>query len=341
MFAKSISGPKYIAKGWECQDSSGICQIDHDTQAISLADGHGSSDCFRSEVGSKAAVKATFHQLQLFCKNACDERDPSVRFSETGIANLKYSIWSEWRKLVKEDWNDRLTSHETLGDGEIRYESVSEKYKSRFTSNDESTVEQYLYSAYGTTLIFAVSIKTQMLIMQIGDGSCVVLQQNGEFRNPVPPDEENFLNVTVSLCEENAYQKIRHIVLDCDPNSPTTPVAVFLSSDGVDDCFPVYMNELHLGKLYSIILENIQKVGFTATETEIADKLLPGMTAKGSQDDISLSFFVCEDIEMLTEAYRNVSESLKPREDSDKEQNPESDKNNTNDDKKPDELQEF
>ena len=215
--------------------------------------------------------------------------------------------------MVKEDWDNRLSTHSALGEGEVRYETVSDKYKARFTSTDEDVIERYLYAAYGTTLLFAVAIESQLLLLQIGDGTCVVLQRDGEFRVPVPPDEENFLNVTVSLCEEDANLKIRHVVIDCDAESPTSPVAVFLSSDGVDDCYPVYRNEQHLYKLYSIILENVLNVGFEATEAEITDTLLPGMTSKSSQDDISLAYFLTEDISVLCETFDNISPTLKPQ----------------------------
>jgi hypothetical protein len=311
MFAKAIPGPKYVAKGWGCQDSADKKEFDC-TRIIAVADGHGSSDCFRSEHGSKEAIETAFRQTELYCSEACEESTEPISFSETGIANFKYSIWQEWRKAVKKDWEFRLQQHINLGDGEVRYETVSDKYKSRFTSKDESVLERYLYAAYGTTLLFAVAIESQLLLLQIGDGSCVVLQKDGEFRMPVPPDEDNFLNVTVSLCEEDANLKIRHAILDCDPDSPTFPVAVFLSSDGVDDCYPVFKNDLHLYKLYAIILENILRVGFDDTEAEIVDKLLPGMTAKSSQDDISLAYLICEDAEVLQSAYNGIKPSIKP-----------------------------
>ena len=115
------------------------------------------------------------------------------------------------------------------------------------------------------------------------------------------------------MCEEDANLKIRHVVIDCDAESPTSPVAVFLSSDGVDDCYPVYRNEQHLYKLYSIILENVLNVGFEATEAEITDTLLPGMTSKSSQDDISLAYFLTEDISVLCETFDNISPTLKPQ----------------------------
>lgn len=302
MFAKSLPGRKYASKGWCCQDSSDKGTFGS-VQAIAIADGHGSSDCFRSEIGSRIAIDTAFCQIEKYCQDINEDLDTSVQFSETGIKGFKHGVWQEWRKAVKNDWEERLKKQQFLGENEIRFESVSEKYKKRYTSQNKEVVEKYLYAAYGTTLLFAVAIDTQLLILQIGDGSCVVLQKNGEFRVPVPDDEGNFLNVTVSLCEEEANFKIRHTVIDRNPDSPTTPIAVFLSSDGVDDCYPYIHNERYLYKLYTIILENILEVGFEETETEIIENLLPGMSAKSSQDDISLAYFIIEDIEILKNVY--------------------------------------
>lgn len=311
MYAKSIHGPKYKAKGWECQDTSSKLEFNH-TQVIAVADGHGSSECFRSEYGSLTAIKTAFRQTILYCKDMGEALDTTIRFSETGIFNFKYSLWNEWRHAIREHWDACIKEQENFGEGEVRYGTVSDKYKSRYTSEDASIVEHYLYTAYGTTLLLAISIESQLLILQIGDGTCVVLQKNGDFCVPVPSDDHNFLNVSVSLCEEDANLKIRHAVIDCDVDSVTMPVAVFLSSDGLDDCYPVYNNEQYLYKLYSVIFDNIINFGFDATEAEISDHLLPGMTAKSSQDDISLAYFITEDIELIREAYKSINPAYKP-----------------------------
>ena len=309
-FAISIPGPKYQKKDWPCQDSSGNFSFD-DTQIIALADGHGSSDCFRSQIGSQIAVDTVFQQAKLALKR----EEKSDRFSDTGIKNFKYSLWNEWRKAVKNDWDTKLKETGELGAGEIRYNSVSDKYKERFSSNDESIVEKYLYTAYGTTLICAISIGTQILFLQIGDGTCVVLQRNGEIRVPIPNDDENFLNVTVSLCEENAHLKIRHAVLDCGTDDPSTPIAIFLSSDGLDNCFEYDENEQHLYKFYTnTIIENMVNYGYDSVAEEIKVKLLPLMTSKGSRDDISLAYLVTDDINLLRETYNDISDYYKSEE---------------------------
>lgn len=296
-FAATAPGSKYLAKGWNCQDDSGTLNFDG-IQAAAVADGHGSSNCFRSDIGAQIAIKTAFQQIKIFCENRTDT------FSDTGINNFKYKLVSEWRNAVRRDWN---LHSENLGAGEIRYSAVSEKYKARYTSQDSRVVEKYLYTAYGTTLICALSIGTQILIFQIGDGTCVVLQQDGRFSTPVPADSENFLNVTTSLCDDKANLKIRHVVLD------TAPAAIFLSTDGLDDCYSYYQNEEFLYKFYAdVVIDNMINYGYHDTEKEIVESLLPGMTARGSRDDISLAYLIVEDIEILKAAFNKILPDYRP-----------------------------
>ena len=307
-FAASSLGPKYAEKNWNCQDSSAKMEFGK-IQAVAVADGHGGSNYFRSEFGSKLAIQVLFEQIKIWCADLQE----GERFGDTGIKNLKYNFVQKWREAVKKDWYERLQG-KSLGEGEIRYESVSEKYLERYNSPDPKIVEQYLYVAYGTTLICAVSIGTQVLILQIGDGTCVLLQRDGEFRVPVPPDEANFLNRTTSLCDEDAVLKIRHAVINCEKNSPNAPAAIFLSTDGLDDCFPYYQNEEHLFKLYAdVILDSIVKRGwlFFLTENEIKNELLPGLSKKASQDDISLAYLIDSNPATLKETFAKIDSRYK------------------------------
>lgn len=307
-FAASSLGIKYAAKNWNCQDSSDKMELGK-IQAVAVADGHGGSNYFRSEFGSKLAIQVLFEQIKIWCADLQEGES----FGDTGIKNLKYNFVQKWREAVKKDWYERLQG-KSLGEGEVRYESVSEKYIERYTSTDPKIVEKYLYVAYGTTLICAVSIGTQVLILQIGDGTSVLLQRDGEFRVPVPPDENNFLNRTTSLCDEDAVLKIRHAVINCDKNSPNAPAAIFLSTDGLDDCFPYYKNEEHLFKLYAdVILDNIVKRGwmFFLTENEIKNELLPGLSKKASQDDISLAYLIDSNPATLKETFAKIDSRYK------------------------------
>jgi len=306
LFAKSVIGPKYDEKKWPIQDFSHSLN-GNSAQIIAVADGHGSNNSFLSHIGSMLAVELVTKKLEELCSVVPSDDSPAV-FSDTGINNLKYLIWVEWKKVVKQHWksiNDK--------NNEKRYESVTEKYRNRYEAEDEHIVERYLYTAYGTTLLVAVHTETQLLVLQIGDGTIVVLQRDGEFRTPVPIDETNNLNITSSLCEENAHMKIRHTVIDCNLDLPTCPIAVFLSSDGVDDLYPVYQNEKYLYKLYTKIIRKIIDDGWEETIREMKEETLSGIAAH-SKDDSSLAMCVYIDDKMsvLKESYNNINHYYKP-----------------------------
>lgn len=285
-FAATIHGRKYRERGLPCQDASSVLEFDG-VQTIAVADGHGGKDYFRSDIGSKLAVATALEQVKIFC----GEVTASERLSENGIKNFELSLWEAWREAVKKDWHERLAEVTE----EPRWQSVSDKYKARYTSD-----ENYIPVAYGTTLICAVSIGTQVLIEQIGDGSCIFLQRDGEFKNPIPPDAGNFANVTTSLCDSDAYKKFRHVVLDCAEDSPLAPVAIFLSTDGLDDCWAIYENEKHLYKFYGeVFLDSVISNGLAATQEELCREVLPYLTEHGSNDDISLAYLMTEDLNLL------------------------------------------
>jgi hypothetical protein len=83
---------------------------------------------------------------------------------------------------------------------------------------------------------------------QIGDGKCVTIHPTPSYTNlnnptpsyttltsePIPTDDRCFLNTTTSLCDPDATTEFRF----CGGNAETTPVAIFLGTDGIDDAFP-------------------------------------------------------------------------------------------------------
>ena len=308
LYSKSVLGPKYEKMGLICQDSS-RCFDNGEIQIVSTADGHGSKDCFRSAIGSELAITAALNMVYQYLEHDNLNQGNGL-FSETGIHNFKYDFWQEWRRLVREHWDKCLKNNPKVGAEEPRYETVSEKYKSRYESDDEKVVEQYLYTAYGTTLIIAISIDSELLVLHIGDGTCVVIMSDGSFCCPVPIEDRNFMNMVVSLCEDNAYHNIRHAIINRN-NTTSYPVAIFLSSDGLDDCYPVHDNDQYLYHLYTVILDNIISNGFDSTEEEISTSLLPGLTSGGSQDDITLCYMICENIEQIKEVYDKIKKKKK------------------------------
>ena len=63
----TVLGDSHIRKGIVCQDSSGTVVTDKFAIAV-VADGHGSAKHFRSDVGSRIAVKITTKLLKNYMK---------------------------------------------------------------------------------------------------------------------------------------------------------------------------------------------------------------------------------------------------------------------------------
>lgn len=115
--------------------------------------------------------------------------------------------------------------------------------------------------------------------IHIGDGKCVAVNPEGKFVQPIPWDEKCFLNATTSICDSDALNRFRSFF------SEKLPVAVFVGSDGIDDCFST---EEQLNNLYKTVLYSFASSDFDSAVTDLSD-YLPRLSAKGSGDDVSIA----------------------------------------------------
>ena len=65
----TVTGDSHIRKGIVCQDSAGVYVADSFAIAVA-ADGHGSAKHFRSDAGSRIAVKITIELLKNYMSRA-------------------------------------------------------------------------------------------------------------------------------------------------------------------------------------------------------------------------------------------------------------------------------
>lgn len=283
-------GASHIKKGTVCQDFSGSVETDTYKLAV-ISDGHGGEDYFRSDRGSQFAVEA-------FCKcvedafavsSPSDEEQSDGSFLQNKAKNFAdalnacktdkqieeqmrwfmRSIVTRWNILVEDDLAADPFKEEEMAE-------VSEKAKARYEKGEK------VQSAYGATLIGVVVTDDFWFGVHIGDGKCVAFDMAGIDTEPIPWDEQCFLNVTTSICDANASSEMRYFL------SRELPAAVFVGSDGIDDSFK---NERHLHNFYRVVLSSF------ATETEekatqgLAD-YLPNLSAQGSADDMSVGCII-------------------------------------------------
>ena len=283
-------GASHIKKGTVCQDFSGSVETDSYKLAV-ISDGHGGEDYFRSDRGSRFAVEAFCRCVEdaFAVSSPSDEELSDGSFLQNKAKNFSdalnacktdkqieeqmrwfmRSIVTRWNILVDEDLADDPFKDEEMAE-------VSDKTKARYEKGER------VQSAYGATLIGAVVTEDFWFGVHIGDGKCIAFDMSGIDTEPIPWDEQCFLNVTTSICDANASSEMRYFF------SRELPAAVFVGSDGIDDSFK---NERHLHNFYRVVLSSF------ATETEekamqgLAD-YLPNLSAQGSADDMSVGCII-------------------------------------------------
>lgn len=227
-FSVKTVGASHIAKNLPCQDSAFSITTDSYSLAV-ISDGHGGNDYFRSDRGSSFAVKAFYECIESAFTD-CDDlnstdnivsilSNASKREEGEVFQQLIKSIVYRWHVLVEEDITLNPFRFEEM-------KNVSEKAKEKYLDGE------YLERAYGATLIGIVVIPNMFWFgIHIGDGKCVAFDTNGEAYEPIPWDDRCFLNTTSSICDNDAVSFARYYF------SREIPPAVFVASDGVDDCF--------------------------------------------------------------------------------------------------------
>lgn len=269
----TCAGETHKKKNLVCQDFS-ACEEKENYRLVVVCDGHGGADYFRSDRGSRFAAEA-------FC--ACvDNADflAQIEALDTFTSDID-AVIQQFIKSVIARWNsavDRDLKGNPFTEDELQ--GVSEKAKKRYENSERTQ------SAYGTTLIGFVFSDRFCFGVQIGDGKCIVVNRQGQFSEPIPWDDNCFLNITTFISDENAFSEFRYWYGSSIFSS--FPIAVFLGSDGIDDSFA------GIGKLkdfYLLILKNLASSDTDEAITDLED-YLPVLSAQGSGDDMSLGILI-------------------------------------------------
>ncbi len=272
-FHLSVQGASHIKKNKECQDASGSYSDGNIAIAITC-DGHGGDDYTRSAEGSKKACDAAEKNIKRFLETI--DKEKFFDNPDKLLTDLKASIIN--------DWNQSIYAHfEQNPFNGVELYGVSEKAKKKYVQ--EGRIE----SAYGTTLLAVAMTHEYWFGIHIGDGKCVAVNPEGKFVQPIPWDPACFLNATTSICDSDALNHFRHFY------SEKLPAAVFVGSDGIDDCFS---NNEQLYNLYKTILYSFGTSDFEEAVESLED-YLPRLSAKGSGDDVSIAAIL--DIDSISE----------------------------------------
>lgn len=265
----TVIGASHKKERKPCQDAS-ISLNSEDYILTAVCDGHGGEDYFRSDRGSDFAVKAVKQCmsdrdiLPMLTRYADDEE----RINEM-LVQLEKSIISTWNDLVEQDYANEPFSDEEL-------ENVDPRMRFRYAIGEK------IECAYGTTMLVNVITDDFWFGIHIGDGECVTVDGEGVFAHPIPHDDNCVYNYTTSICDRTAIYNMRHHF------STQLPQALFIASDGVDNCF---VNDEKMHDFYSMIMKSFESTEESLAILELLE-YLPRMSQKGSGDDISLGIIL-------------------------------------------------
>lgn len=266
-FAHSQQGARHLLTGTVCQDFSLISQGEGFIFAA-VCDGHGGSDYVRSDRGSRLAALAALECVSDESLLSALRKSRSERETERLIQQLKRSIIGLWLRKITEDHENEPLSGDELN-------SVSDAAREEYLAGG-------IAPAYGTTLIFTLIARDFWLLMQLGDGSCAVMDESGGFAAPLPPDPLCYMNITTSMCDGEAANEMRHFF------GRKPPAAIFLSTDGIENSLSG-RDALHA--FYGTVASAFAAGDSAEAEAQLLD-YLPRLSEKGSGDDVSIAFLL-------------------------------------------------
>lgn len=283
-------GESHKTTGKPCQDYSVLFSDEESGIYIAIVcDGHGGERYFRSDRGSRFLAEIARDTTLEFIQGIPGETFSGQGLVQAGpgehpdgygtqdaaLRRLFSSIIFRWQKAIEDDVTETPLAPEEL-------KGVKPEHVKAFQEGKD------IEKAYGSTLMAFFQTAGYWVAFHIGDGHCIMFTADGRIIEPVPWDERCFLNSTTSICDRDALGGFRYAWQGGD----SRPFAVFLGTDGLDDSFG---DGDRLHTFYLGILRSLVEEGEEATKQSLVEAL-PDISARGSQDDMSISFVYDEQL---------------------------------------------
>src|SRR5439155_18807385 len=252
---------------------------DGNTAVMAVADGHGTSLCFRIESGSRLAVKRAVEMFRKFATTIRSSQSVSAIADRARVV-LAEELTQSWRAAVASD-----LAAKPFKTDEWASLAALEGWKG------QRVVQRHPELAYGSTILGVVATTTHGLCMQLGDGDILLVDSEGETRRAVPKDKQVVSKQTASLWRRDAAADLRiHIHEGGD-----LPALIFAATDGYAESYKSDHDLTEIGRNYLAVVRN---QGFDKVEHRLAS-LLDQASGSGTGDDITIgliSRFDCENV---------------------------------------------
>lgn len=239
---------------------------------VSISDGHGSNKCFRSDRGSRFAVRIGADLLDELI-NGRHASFPPAEIESRVRESLPAEFIRRWRAAV---------------DADLKREPFREEEFARMIEKDgeraRRLVETNPYLAYGATSLSFLLTPAYALYLQLGDGEIVTVSEQGEIGHPLPEDTRLLANETTSLCLDKAADDFRFAI---HPHGAgDLPALILLTTDGYYNSFSTIAGFHQVG---SDLLHMLREEDGFGTVNRSVKGWLEEATAAGSGDDCTLA----------------------------------------------------
>ena len=273
VIGETVPGASHLRAGIPNQDS--ILYVRESNRALpivlSVSDGHGSPKCFRSDRGSRFAVKKAAYLVSEFLDERRGNFD-TAEIESKGKEYLPQEFVKRWREAVEADLKKEPFT-------EQEFENLEKKSDARA----RKLVEDNPLLAYGATSLTVAMEEDFILYLQLGDGDMLNISATGEVIKPLPEDPRLLANETTSLCLPKAENDFRFLVQKISDEQ--TPAMILLSTDGYLNSFSSEAGFFQAG---TDILEMLRaENGFDAVSENLKG-WLEEATQMGSGDDCTV-----------------------------------------------------
>ena len=278
VFNQSLIGFKHQQAQYQNEDSCDSYQ-DQNIKMIAIADGHGARECFRSGIGSKIATDTALDMLKIF-SNTVEKYNllPNLHKYDQRDILIRELI----HDLI-EMWSNRVHEHIK------KFPIQEEEYLQAKTLSTVYQKGRYLTNIYGTTLLCALVSKDYILILQQGDGCCLMIDEDGNFIEPVEKDDLCVRHMTTSLCDKDADRRMRYVFYEMKDKKVG---AIYLSTDGLTDSFS---DDIQLRAFFAELSKELVKLD-SGREGAYLRPLMNQISEYGSKDDISIAGIINRDV---------------------------------------------
>ncbi len=250
-----------------------------------VSDGHGSRECFRSDVGAEIAVRVAIEALT-----------PLLEPQQVRLPTLKHLVEQQLARDIVTRWKSEV-------DKDIDADPLPARQEQR---GQNTTEEANHYIPYGATLLGVLVTGSHLVCVQLGDGDIVTVSANGEVGRAIPKDERLIANFTTSLCMPEATREMR---VKFQPLSNDAPALIMLSTDGYSNSF---VDEQSFLKVGTDVLAAVKDSGLDSVRHQLGDWLSEA-SRLGSGDDTTVAILCRTELDGATPAAADQTSGALPK----------------------------